>query len=306
MINYKIENVYKIERTDKIKNDTGILIHLEILFLCNYFCEYCYARARNKFDSMASKAELDRMLETLKQINFGFSVSILGGEPSIHPLLKYFLKELDKIKLLKKKIVITNCKKLIKEDILEYIDYIIPSLHTTQITNLENFKNAVDYYGDKLRQITCVYQPQHDDMIYDIFKYIIPKNIELIIEYGFDENFITNKLKLPEWIYNEYIPYIKQRRFHTYFFDNSEKLELYDIEFSELNLRELRGFECELREFALSFKQPTIFRSVCGNNISFCGGEINNKPDKQICNVSHCNCQSLTFGDKKRIENEKF
>lgn len=295
---YTTDDIEKIIRFDETQSEIGFIVHLEVLFLCNYYCEYCYARAHNKFDSAADKKCLDKIIETLKCINFKFSVSILGGEPSIFPHLNYLLCELRKIPNLNKILVITNGKKLINQNIVEKIDYMILSMHSTQIKDIAEFKKSIDYYRPKLKQITCIYQHKFDNMIKEIFDYIKPQNIEMMIEYGFDVNFITYKSKLPEWIYKEYLPYIKQYRYNEFYFKNGDVLKLHDIEYSEMGLRNIKGMFCELKELDLSFKQPTVFKSVCGNNISFTDLNINQIPKCQICTVSHCNCQSLMFGDK--------
>ncbi len=299
---YTTDDIEKIIRFDRTQDEIGIFIHLEILFMCNYYCEYCYARNHNVFGSMADKQCLDKMITSLKCINFKFSVSILGGEPSMHPHLDYLLSELRKIPNLNKILVITNGKKLINQNFIEKIDYIILSMHTTQIKDLNKFKQSIDYYKPKLRQITCIYQFKFDGMIKEIFEYIKPLNIEMMIECGFDRNFITHKLKLPKWIYKEYLPYIKQYRYNIFYFRNGDILKLHDIEYSEMELRNLKGMSCELKELDLSFKQPTIFKSVCGNKISFTEKEINKIPKYQTCSVDHCNCQSLMFGGKFRFD----
>lgn len=288
----------KTERVDKHKQD-DIIIHCDILYICNYKCSYCYARANETFNQIATKNELDNIIKNLEKIDKRISISILGGEPSLHPHLEYFIDNLRKLKNLNRIIIITNGEKRLKESIVDKIDAVIVSYHT-EYAELSKFLETVVYYSNKIDVcVNAVYLRKYDELLESLYKKLKEHNIVFNMDLGHFKG-KSLKTRISNWV-NEYTKEIKRNSYYVrYYYEDSIK-EYVDIEMSLNNVRNFKGYYCEISELTMSFKKPDILTPVCNHNEKFAITELNQRlKDKcyYICSCDDCSCQGGTLANK--------
>jgi len=64
--------------------------------MCNQKCSYCYARADMKWNTILNYGLIKLDIETFKQYKHKSIISLIGGEPTLHPQIKTIMKNLTK------------------------------------------------------------------------------------------------------------------------------------------------------------------------------------------------------------------
>ena len=132
--------------------DFDISLNWDTLTLCQYKCPYCYARAeKSTWGKIQTFNEISHIIDNIEGCPFSFKICLLGGEPTLHPDLKYFLTRLNNLKNVRHIELFTNFKKQIPEfiNLLEKVTVIF-SYHITEnpdetlflkrVKNIKNFK----------------------------------------------------------------------------------------------------------------------------------------------------------------------
>lgn len=86
-------------------------VDIDINTICQYNCPYCYARKSFKWNQMMRRSMMESILDGLCKRTTPIRVSILGGEPTLHPLLRWFVERLLEIKQVKECAIVTNAAK---------------------------------------------------------------------------------------------------------------------------------------------------------------------------------------------------
>ena len=116
----------------------------EILDLCNYKCSYCYNKDSQKRCKLVSKSGLDAAMDAFEESRYKICVDILGGEPSLHPQLRYVLDRCSASSVYSNIVITTNNSRFIKTPDDPRIA-INASLHAS-IANIDQYvKNAYRY-----------------------------------------------------------------------------------------------------------------------------------------------------------------
>lgn len=94
------------------KNRNLLTFSWDIIKVCQYRCDYCYA-----FDILEKKMDkrlinlYKLILLKLKKVKYDFNVELLGGEPTMHPKIEDILRTLQRNKNCKAVELVTNVAK---------------------------------------------------------------------------------------------------------------------------------------------------------------------------------------------------
>ena len=86
-----------------------IEINIDIITMCQLKCPYCYSRYdKRKWGKIMKLNDFKKIVQLISNLNGDIRVSLLGGEPTLHPLLNVFLKLLYKTKNVSEVDIYTN------------------------------------------------------------------------------------------------------------------------------------------------------------------------------------------------------
>ena len=140
-----------------------ITINFDIILMCNYKCRYCFQRHGKLWNGISSLSLMNYIINGLKYIEDDVHFTIIGGEPSLHPKLYWFVNEIQKIDCIKEIELYTNNQKELKN--LPRNCILTVSYHESQIKNLElwysNLKRSAKMVN-KLNLIIMTEQSTHN------------------------------------------------------------------------------------------------------------------------------------------------
>lgn len=88
---------------------TDIIVDWDLLTICNLRCPYCLARSvYTKWNQMYTKPQIEKVLSALRKSTVNIRLTLVGGEPFLHPQFEYIINELVKIPQIKTVWVYTN------------------------------------------------------------------------------------------------------------------------------------------------------------------------------------------------------
>lgn len=127
------------------RNADKIEISIDIITLCQLKCPYCYSRYdKEKWGKIMKLDDFKHIVSLISNLKESISVSLLGGEPTLHPLLNVFLKLLYKTKNVSEVILYTNGEKDLRNLSLDEkltINYTYHSTETSDDKILKNIDN---------------------------------------------------------------------------------------------------------------------------------------------------------------------
>jgi len=146
---------------------TDLIVDWDLLTICNLKCPYCIARnVYDKWNQMHTKKQIDKILMALKRSKYDIKITLVGGEPFLHPHFNYVVNELVKIPQIKTVWVYTNAvyyKQLPDNDkVVLCISY-----HSAQ-RDLEVYKNFLNQAKEFKHKI-----------ILSVMCYKLDRNLEL-------------------------------------------------------------------------------------------------------------------------------
>jgi len=97
----------------EVGRDPTMNINWELVSHCQFKCSYCYFHPHPSQTDYVSVAQI--VLKRLKSIEHDFKLTLLGGEPSLHPKFEETIRELSQIERLKKIYIVTNFEKKIED-----------------------------------------------------------------------------------------------------------------------------------------------------------------------------------------------
>lgn len=260
ILNFNTFNTFRTTINPKLDNPNNIKFHWNLLYMCNYKCSFCYART-NQWNTFSSKSNINNTINFLSKVNHKFEIYLLGGEPSIYIYLDYVLTELRKLPNLDKITIISNGEKLIKSELLKYVDNIYLSFYPFATTN-EKFYNSLLYYKQYCNTFTTFlfdnkYQEQHLDYI----KFCKENNIEF---YG---NFIFNKNKVIQNNKKEFDLYLdliyKYLDKNLIFDDTDNVYKFNEIDNYRLKLNTFKDWYCDNKIFDIPVKFDGLVEQFC-------------------------------------------
>ena len=111
MKDIKIYNFTSIDSADL--NQEDVLLDFFLCSMCNLKCPYCIVSQERKTFYLISKNDVDLVLNSIRASERSFKITLLGGEPFLHPHIRYIIEELDKMPNVKRIWVFTNGTKLV-------------------------------------------------------------------------------------------------------------------------------------------------------------------------------------------------
>jgi MoaA/NifB/PqqE/SkfB family radical SAM enzyme len=273
----------------------------DIITMCNYNCEYCYARAnKGTWSKISSSDIINKVINQFREIEHPMDIILLGGEPTLHP--KYFkiLEELDNIENIISIRILSNgnfgneekAKKFIdKHSFLKTKFSFLLTYHVNEV-NKKEFFNIIKYIKDKYYlEVNLLFDENTIDENLNILKELDYLNIKFRPSLIFNgENFkIIEEEKLK--IFHEKI----EKMIKTFKFDNELKFikENGDFELHNdftLYLNGFKGFKnwkCYMSEYFIDVNSSYIYEFCTNKKVDT--NYINNN-QYLICPLEYCIC----------------
>jgi organic radical activating enzyme len=266
-------------------NNKFLNIHWIINTICNYKCEYCYAREdEENWNKLSNKKIIELVLDNLRNMTEYFNITILGGEPTLHPHINYILEQLNDIPNLKNIYLITNGSK--------------------KVINVEKLQLNVTYHPSQIK--------------YDDFIQTLDKSYNLTILLLFDINYIDELNKITDLDFNfilnikykedkyvqlseiekEYLILLNNKincvgelLFKKY---NNESILLNDVDAYLQKLYFFKHWECTMMSYTIPVNSADFYQ-FCTNKKMKC------KMEKIICPKDECICIRDVSNEKTRI-----
>ena len=83
----------------------------DITSVCNFDCPYCFNKREYSKSFVFTRPMIDAALELISRIKLPVVVGILGGEPTLHPLLNYIISKLISLNNVEKVKIVSNSRK---------------------------------------------------------------------------------------------------------------------------------------------------------------------------------------------------
>lgn len=163
-----------------------LIISWSLLTSCNYSCPYCYIHT----NEICSNNIIDKTINAISKIkNKTINITLFGGEPTLHPQIKYIVDALSKIDNISKIFIYTNLST--DKSLLEYLIYkncyIVSSFHPSMCSEKE--------YIDKVDFIH-----KHNPEILSIINIMPPYNNSETLQTFLQEHNIPHRLS---YIFND-------------------------------------------------------------------------------------------------------
>lgn len=254
--------------------------------VCQYRCSYCFVDLvkRDGTDTNgAFKSVLKRL--RLKKIP-NFNITILGGEPTLHPEFKFIIEDLMSNSKCLRLGVVTNLAKS--------VDYYIDILTTNKIHILASFhpENVkLDVFKNKCRSIANVcknfkcsvnlhYDKIHWDKTTDLIDYLISEDIDFALNILYDTRAGDGLLyNYTDEFYKAFSDYSRYFSGDEYFpimgggspdvkipySTSTSTLDISIKEIREMGLHKFQNYNCTPRMIDIDY--TGIFRNSCTNEI---------------------------------------
>ena len=209
-----------------------IEINIDIITLCQLKCPYCYSRYdKRKWGKIMKLNDFKKIVQLISNLNGDIQVSLLGGEPTLHPLLNVFLKLLYKTKNVSKVDIYTNGERDLRNLPLDEKLTINYTYHSTETSDDNIFRN-IDNLKFKNTVVTTTITKKTKDVAISFYNKCKARGV------FFEPTYITsNKTKKSSFIStNAEIDNFKIIDF------NGEKLSIKDI--YERDLFNFKGHKC--------------------------------------------------------------
>lgn len=253
----------KLDEVQQIGQGSLININWELVSHCQFKCTYCYY---GPFKSTTSYTPLSKIvLKKLSSITESTKITLLGGEPTLHPDFHYVVSELFKMEHVKKINIVTNF-----EMPLEFWEKIIP---------YKNKVKVVVSFHPEYPQKDAFHKIQklQDFLDFDLV-FVVHHNLKFLkrlIEYK--ENILSHvKDQVPFTFVrvhqnsngqNEYVSYpeeiesflkeineltVKRNNFEKAFILVNDQWQIVPkFEIINQGLNKLKGWKCDLRAFII-------------------------------------------------------
>lgn len=255
----------------------NLIVDIDIISICNYHCFYCYNTDKYKNNlKLLSLKEYTYLLNCFKESPYNISLTMLGGEPSLHPNLHLFIDKTLKLKNIKDIRIITNAS--------HYLDFTMYnpkkvrttfSYHTVQNPDNNIFIDNVIRNKDYIDDVSIPLLKRNKDKVIKITK--ILNSLEVKVEPIFTYDFKNHKYICTE----EYIPYETD-----YIVDN--KLSTYN-DICKMNIN-YKGCKCLMQRINID-----IDGRISLNCLPYIDNVFNNRNffkdylmEYKTCSYEHC------------------
>lgn len=253
-----------------------IEINLYITSICQFKCPYCYSRYenKNKWNKIMELNLINNIIYNIKKIPYNFSISLLGGEPTLHPHFNKIVDELTHCENIKEVLIYTNGVKHI--DIINNKVKVVFAFHPTE--NNEFLKENILHCKCN-KKISLSLVENFKDEIVKMYNFAKDNCIE--IEPTFISNPKSKKCKIPDIIPSEKI--------RVYEFDD----KLYNLtEVYDKHLDHFKNWKCYINSYEIDVDGEC--RRECSKNKYNINNIFKNmKYDYIICKYNKCTDQCL-------------
>lgn len=278
-----------------IEYNKMIRLTIQLTHDCNYNCYYCYDkgnRLMRKKETLKLQFIQMFLLNFKETINESFEISLLGGEPTLHPDFIKILEILSKCNLLKRLTIVTNGTASVNIYNTAY-NLFGDKLRLNISIHLCN-NISVDKYYEKIKKLNCknirINVLLDDKIDISIYLYVLEKFKEfsgLAVAPLYGVNYTQEFKKL--LIIND---------------DENKKIKLYDnkVLLREYTMSELTSFDynpfeglyCEAMLYLYNINIKGNIHKTCEYN-NFISIVNKNKyknmfSRNNICKLSTCNC----------------
>jgi MoaA/NifB/PqqE/SkfB family radical SAM enzyme len=281
--------------------------HWDILYICNYHCKYCYARAeKDEWNKISLKPVINEVINKLDNIKKPLEIILLGGEPSLHPQYFEILERLwnfgDKLWVLG---CITNGsfknpEEFVKKH-LKYKDkfHFNVTFHPTEVSPDEIIKilTIINNYGFKLNVNTMLVHEQYNDEIVKVLQFCRDNNIKSYFNVLFsttEVDYYNKTQSYKEWLMkiNDEFGDVKE----LIYINNDKEQPMNDIDVYVNDCANFEGWKCKNTNFQIAVDSTDFQRFCTWETLSV--DEINNNDDYITCPLSQCMCQGKLTDEK--------
>lgn len=308
--NKQIKNHYSGHRDYKLFGlDCTKRFHWDIITLCNYKCEYCYARAETyKWGKITNKNIIDEVLRKLSLVNGDIEMIILGGEPTLHPNYFYIFDRLfdmgDKVRVMGN---ITNGSfknpEVVISKHLKYINnfHWNVTFHPSQIKDFDEFKRVVSIikdYGFKININIMFDNPVYKEVTDDMLQFCIDGGFRFYFNVVFDHDSVTYihyDEEYKDWLRETTLKYglVKELEYYN---DGVMVGKYDDIDVYLNGLSDFKGWKCRNNNYQISVSSSDIHRFCSWDSLTI--DELNNIDDYMVCPLQQCTCQGKLTNEK--------
>ena len=189
---------------------------MDVITICNQHCWYCYARPEsnpgNKWGQVMKFENIKRMLDGVRMIKYNIILSLLGGEPTLHPRINEIIKYASEIPNIKKLELFTNGRKplnLMPSPKL-YVNF---SFHPSQTDGKNIIQNALKLKKDNITfSISCLFEKE-TPRFYEFLEELKQNGLFQFAKIGIVDSHIPSrplKVKIPK---NETFQKINEKEF---------------------------------------------------------------------------------------------
>jgi organic radical activating enzyme len=287
----------------------------EIINICNYKCNYCSAGYGDKSTRPVSSFYKDEQTKSswrsvitklglVKHIDW--NISLLGGEPTLHPELKDIIKSLLTIDRCSEVCLITNMSKDIDYFVSLYDDldttkcWVNPSIHFQYYKS--DTINKIIQLTDYVKVVPTIMlsdKRKHWQDMLSFFEYCISNNITY--NSTFLEPMYDYKPAYSSDFFNTFMKYIQHGK--------SSDDDLYSVRTSDgashnvtievinrNDIKKFKGWTCTPKSWSIN-ERGNIVNSCSRKPLKLGGGNI---ATKETCPRECCNCNEWWMYDKHK------
>ncbi|WP_300752151.1 arsenosugar biosynthesis radical SAM (seleno)protein ArsS [uncultured Brachyspira sp.] len=262
-------------------------IQINTGYACNLNCTHCHVNAGKNRTETIKKEVIDDCLKFIKNCGREIDIDITGGAPEKSEFIEYFIKELRKLKNVKRIILRTN------------------------LTILEDKKELIEVFKDNNVELTaslpCYTKENVDEQrgngtyekCINMLKYLNS------IGYGIDENLIINLVYNP---LDDYLPSSQKelekdyktnlKNDHNIVFNNLYTIANIPIGRFEEKLKKNNKYEAYMKLLEDNFNASNAFKVMCLDTINIgYDGKVYDCDFNQMKNLLSQNGKSYYIGD---------
>lgn len=286
-----MKHEFKYKHFDK----NTIYIQIDIITICNQHCWYCYARPESnpgaKWNRIMKFTDAKKMLDGMKTIKYNIVLSILGGEPTLHPQLNDIIAYACSIKNITSVEVFTNGRRPLK---LQYHKklFVNFSFHPSQTDGDGIIENSKFLISKNIPfAISCLYEKE-SDCFYNFIDKLKKNGLFHLVNIGIVDSHIPSrplKVTIPD---NDVFKHANEKDF---IYDR----EMFTVdEIRDKHMNDFYGWTCY--KHCLKILVDSTVHIVGGNNEVLDFNQFKNyKVRADICD-GHCcsDDNNLTYNRK--------
>lgn len=243
---------------------TPMKINWELVSHCQYNCTYCYYKPYKSETDYLSLSKI--ILKKLESIKEDISLTLLGGEPSLHPSFVFVVQELFNLPSVLSVAIVTNLakplplwlelipfKEKVKLAISIHIEYPQKDLIEKLQGLMEHFKLDIVFNVHN----NLDYLPKMEELAKRLVEFSNEKNITLSFMrlHGIDkdcDDYLLYPEKIEEFLTKQNDLLLKSNRFEKVNIKKGDQWEaIPKFEMVENKMNAFKGWSCELNAFII-------------------------------------------------------